>query len=93
MIRACADWQGEIGAYILGALDERAAAAVSQHLTSCAGCRAEFRELVPVRSWLSRLALRTPRPQHHRDATRSVCGHPPRCSLACRHDCRSRPGQ
>jgi anti-sigma factor RsiW len=49
MIRACADWQGEIGAYIVGALDERTTAAVSQHLASCAGCRAEYHELAPVR--------------------------------------------
>jgi hypothetical protein len=91
MIRACADWQGEIGAYIVGALDERTAAAVTRHLTSCAGCWAEFHELAPVRSWLSRLALRKPQPQHHRDAPGSVCQHLPRCSLACRHDCCSWP--
>lgn len=64
MIRACADWQGEIGAYIVGALDERTTAAVSQHLASCAGCRAEYHELAPVRGWLSRLTRRQPHPQY-----------------------------
>ena len=52
MSRACAYWRGEIGAYIVGALDEQDASLLFQHLAICADCRAEFEELVPVRSWL-----------------------------------------
>jgi hypothetical protein len=91
MVRACADWQGEIGAYVIGALDERTGASVTQHLISCADCRAEFHELAPVRSWLSRLVLRQPHPQHHRDVPGSVSPQLPGCSLTCRHNDRSRP--
>lgn len=54
---SCAEWRGDIGAYIIGALDGRARARVSRHLAACAGCRAEYDDLVPVRAWLGRLAL------------------------------------
>jgi hypothetical protein len=57
MSRSCAEWRGEIGAYIVGALDDPAHAQVSRHLAECAGCRAEYDELVPIRAWLGRLAL------------------------------------
>jgi anti-sigma factor RsiW len=57
MIQACAEWRGEIGAYIVGALDEDAAAAVSHHVATCPGCRSEYDDLAPVRGWLRRLAI------------------------------------
>jgi hypothetical protein len=57
MSYSCAEWRGDIGAYIVGALDGRARTQVSRHLAACAGCRAEYDDLVPVRAWLGRLAL------------------------------------
>ncbi|HEU5384402.1 MAG TPA: anti-sigma factor [Streptosporangiaceae bacterium] len=55
MSYSCAQWRGEIGAYIVGALDGPARARVSRHLVACPGCRADYDELVPVRDWLSQL--------------------------------------
>jgi len=57
MSQACASWRGEIGAYVVGALDQRAVAAVTCHVATCADCRAEYNDLIPVRGWLSRLAI------------------------------------
>ena len=63
----CPDWRGEIGAYIVGALDEPAATAVAGHIAICAGCCAEYDELVSVRSWLSKLVTAGPcSPSHDR---------------------------
>ncbi len=56
MSYSCAEWRGEIGAYIVGALHGRARARVGRHLVACPGCRAEYDDLVPVRAWLSQLA-------------------------------------
>ena len=56
MSRSCAEWRGDIGAHIVGALDGPARARVRRHLAECAGCRADHDELVPVRVWLGRLA-------------------------------------
>jgi anti-sigma-K factor RskA len=39
------EWQEEIAAYLLGALDERAVRAVEAHLEECAICRAECERL------------------------------------------------
>jgi hypothetical protein len=55
MSYSCAQWRGEIGAYIVGALDGPARARVSRHLVACPGCRADYDELIPVRGWLSQL--------------------------------------
>jgi Putative zinc-finger len=55
MGQACARWRGEIGAYIVGALDAGAAAAVRRHLRTCPTCRAAYEDLIPVRDWLTRL--------------------------------------
>jgi Putative zinc-finger len=63
MSSSCAQWRGDIGAYIVGALDARARCQVTRHLTDCAGCRADYDELVPVRNWLSLLDLTTCAPQ------------------------------
>ena len=57
MSRACANWRGEIGACVVGALDEGAVAAVTRHVAMCADCRAEYNDLIRVRGWLSRLAI------------------------------------
>ena len=57
MSHSCAQWRGEIGAYVVDALDGSARDGVARHLTACADCRAEYDELVPVRSWLSLLAV------------------------------------
>jgi hypothetical protein len=56
MSGSCAQWRGEIGAYVVGALDGPARARVSRHLVACPGCHADYDELVPVRDWLSQLA-------------------------------------
>jgi anti-sigma factor RsiW len=55
MSQACAEWRGELGAYIIGALDGEERAAMRRHLQACAACRAEYEELLPVRDWLGRL--------------------------------------
>jgi len=57
MSQACPNWRGEIGACIAGALDKRAVAAVTRHVAVCADCRTEYNDLIPVRGWLSRLAI------------------------------------
>jgi len=57
MSHSCAQWRGEIGAYVVGALDDCARVRVARHLAACAGCRADHTELVPVRDWLGLLAL------------------------------------
>ncbi|HEY2577238.1 MAG TPA: zf-HC2 domain-containing protein [Streptosporangiaceae bacterium] len=56
MSGACAGWRGDIGAYIVGALDDDHQAWIIQHLNTCAACRAEYEDLLPVRRWLSLLA-------------------------------------
>jgi hypothetical protein len=62
MSSSCAQWRGDIGAYIVGALDGRARGQVTRHLAACAGCRADYDELIPVRDWLL-LDLMTGPPQ------------------------------
>lgn len=56
MSQACAGWRGDIGAYIVGALDRDAAARVRRHLRRCRACRADYADLVPVRDWLDRFS-------------------------------------
>jgi Putative zinc-finger len=55
MSHACAGWHGEIGAYVVGALSPAEAGRMLRHLRGCAGCRADYQDLVPVRDWLGRL--------------------------------------
>ena len=52
MSQACAMWRGDIGAYIVGALDAEASARVRRHLRACRACRDDYHDLVPVRDWL-----------------------------------------
>jgi predicted anti-sigma-YlaC factor YlaD len=49
----CASWHGDLGAYILDALDEAESAAMRWHLAGCAACRADYEYLLPVRGWLA----------------------------------------
>jgi hypothetical protein len=63
MSSACAQWRGEIGAYVVGALDGRARDRVTRHLTACAGCRADYDELLPVLDWLGVAALTAGQPE------------------------------
>ena len=56
MSQSCAGWRGDIGAYLIGALDDGARAQVIRHLETCRGCRMDYDELVPVRGLLSQLA-------------------------------------
>jgi anti-sigma factor RsiW len=58
MARACRRWRGEIGAYIVGALEPAAAAALERHLERCADCRTEYRDLAPLRTVLDHCAGR-----------------------------------
>ena len=52
MSQACPMWRGDIGAYIVGALDAEAIARVRRHLRACRACRDDYHDLVPVRDWL-----------------------------------------
>jgi Putative zinc-finger len=55
MTQACAQWRGDIGAYIVGALDSGASANVRRHLRACGSCRSEYEDLLPVRDWLTQV--------------------------------------
>lgn len=57
MSRSCAQWRGEIGAYIVGAVDGGARDQVTRHLAVCPGCRADYDDILPVRTSLDLLAL------------------------------------
>ena len=56
MSQSCAEWRGDIGAYLVGALADGARARLIRHLETCAGCRMDYDDLVPVRGLLSQLA-------------------------------------
>jgi hypothetical protein len=75
---SCAEWRGDIGAYIVGALDGPSRARVSRHLVACPGCRADYDDLVPVRAWLSRLDLARTWPA---PGQAKAPWHPPHASL------------
>lgn len=55
--QACPGWRGDLAAYLVGALDPQARAAVRRHLGCCPACRAEYENLAPV---VGRLALLAP---------------------------------
>jgi anti-sigma factor RsiW len=56
MSQSCAGWRGDMGAYLVGALDGDARARLIRHLETCPGCRMDYDDLVPVRGLLSQLA-------------------------------------
>ena len=56
MSHSCAQWRGDIGACIAGALEGPARDRLTRHLVACVGCRADYDELAPVRDWLALLA-------------------------------------
>lgn len=56
MSQSCARWRGDIGAYVVGALEQGTAADVRRHLRACDGCRTEYEDLLPVRDWLTQLS-------------------------------------
>jgi len=45
-----------LGAYVLGALDDRERDRVDDHVAACDQCRAELEALIPVRSYLARMS-------------------------------------
>ncbi len=59
-IQACPGWRGDLAAYLVGALDPQACAAVRRHLSTCPACEAEYQDLAPVVSWLSLLTPPAP---------------------------------
>lgn len=53
MCQGCAQWRGELGAYVIGALDAQERAAMRRHLADCPTCRADYEDLLPVIAWLA----------------------------------------
>jgi hypothetical protein len=45
-----------LGAYVLGALDDRERDRVDEHVAACDQCREELEALIPVRSYLARMS-------------------------------------
>jgi Putative zinc-finger len=68
MSRSCEQWRGEIGAYIVGAVDGGARDRVARHLAICPGCRADYDDIVPVRNSLGLLALAAGEPGRARQS-------------------------
>jgi predicted anti-sigma-YlaC factor YlaD len=52
--QGCIKWRGDLGAYVIGALDNQERAAMRRHLAVCPACRADYEDLLPVRDWLAR---------------------------------------
>jgi anti-sigma factor RsiW len=79
MSQACAEWHGDIGAYVVGALSPAEASPMLRHLRGCHGCRADYQDLVPVRDWLGRLGSADGMPARQPLAMLPLePGHPPR---------------
>jgi len=57
MSQACAEWRGDLGVYVIGALHTAEHAGVKGHLQVCQWCRAEYEDLLPVRDLLGLLAV------------------------------------
>ena len=55
MSQACIEWQGDIGAYIVGALDPNECVQLRRHLRDCRACWVEYHDLAPVRDLLGSL--------------------------------------
>jgi anti-sigma factor RsiW len=69
--QACSGWRGDLAAYLVSALDPQACAAVRRHLSTCPACEAEYKNLVPVVSWLT--LLTPPRPAPARSNPADSC--------------------
>ena len=54
MSQGCATWHDDLGAYVIGALDNQERAAMRRHLAACPACRTNYEDLLPVRYWLTR---------------------------------------
>ena len=54
MSHGCDRWRGDLGAYVVGALDSDECAAMERHLAACPACRTDYKYLLPVRDWLTR---------------------------------------
>lgn len=53
MSQDCARWRGDLGAYVIGALEREEGAAMRRHLAACPACSADYKDLLPVRDWLA----------------------------------------
>ena len=53
MSHGCAEWRGDLAAYVIGALEEDECAAMKRHLAACPACRADYEDFLPVRDWLT----------------------------------------
>ena len=54
MSHGCDRWRGDLGAYVIGALDRAECAAMERHLADCPACRTDYKYLLPVRDVLAR---------------------------------------
>ena len=52
MSQGCPQWRGDLGAYVIGALEQDERAAMRWHLAACPACRADYEDFLPVRDWL-----------------------------------------
>jgi len=95
MSSSCAQWRGEIGAYIVGALDGYGSDRVARHLAACGGCRADYDELLPARHWLA-VADRTagrPEPSPAKQPGRSLHASLPEAHPSAANSPRVPPSQ
>jgi anti-sigma factor RsiW len=53
MGQGCTGWRGDLGAYVVGALEREEHAAMRRHLAACQACNADYEDLLPVRDWLT----------------------------------------
>jgi anti-sigma factor RsiW len=51
--QTCPGSRGDLAAYLVGALDWEASAAVRSHLDTCPVCQAEYEDLTSVVGWLA----------------------------------------
>jgi anti-sigma factor RsiW len=49
MSQGCIKWRGDLGAYVIGALDREERAAMRRHLAVCPACRADYEDLLHLR--------------------------------------------
>jgi hypothetical protein len=93
MSSSCAQWRRRYRGLHRRRTQRRAGDQVTRHLAACAGCRADYDELVPVRDWLGLLDVMPGAPQpgparkpapaplmpfHHRRAASQAPGSRPR---------------